>query len=817
MKNWLLIASTFIAFLSGTYAPASSLGYVDLRTDNEHEGTHLGHSVNRPSPIWQLQDTLGQAYSNQTQAHKPYVLVMHLGKGCLQCSQQLRTFSDAADSFEQLGVSVLAISTDDQTVLKDAMAQLDSPLTITMLSDASLKTFKSFRAFDTFKDKALHATIFIDAQGDIRWQNVGEHPFTDTSALLQTITTVANQEAEQAQEVDSRRPTIFFNRSPRIMDFQLSRLDTERLLLVERTNDDKKYVPVFREILARDGISPRLRDEAISALVKLNDSNPAEELLGAINKLELKAKKLSKSKRKNAKNDIENITKAKQQLLNSLWRQPQDVLSGQASNFEAAIASKDRFQQSMGYAGLISGGQSDQAWNTAKQKNHTKEWLDAVSLVPESLRAAERPRVVGLIDNKDEPTGQAALTTLSLIPFEQEDTFRIAAQTIRQAKMRPIAVNTLLKVPTAARDSKLSAELADFLVQYAESAKPKERTEDPFLDAMQLVDQLMVSVPNEQAKAYRKRLARVTVRIVKINTIVDEMRYDVPYFAVEAGSRVQIVFNNDDFMAHNVVITRTGKLKEIAELGGRAGPQASYLPSDRSDILQATKMVDANKQAKMTFKAPQEVGEYPYVCTFPQHWSRMYGVMVVVKDLDAWLKNPVKPTDPIGNTRTQVAEWTVDDLKDELATGVRETTDAVGAQIYTEATCAQCHQISGKGGKVGPALDAVFSRHKNDRTAILREILEPSHFIDKQYQQHKILTIDNLTITGIIKSRTDKEIKLLVNPESGELTTVLVDDIEQMAVASQSIMPKGLMNNFTKEEIFELMDYLERGQSDDSN
>jgi azurin len=103
------------------------------------------------------------------------------------------------------------------------------------------------------------------------------------------------------------------------------------------------------------------------------------------------------------------------------------------------------------------------------------------------------------------------------------------------------------------------------------------------------------------------------------------------------------------------VITLPGALQEIAEEGAAQGPNPGfqgkpYVPkSDK--VLEATDMVNVGKLERLTFTAPPEPGEYPYVCTFPRHWMRMYGVMVVVKDLDAWHKNPVKPKDPIGSNR----------------------------------------------------------------------------------------------------------------------------------------------------------------------
>ena len=112
-------------------------------------------------------------------------------------------------------------------------------------------------------------------------------------------------------------------------------------------------------------------------------------------------------------------------------------------------------------------------------------------------------------------------------------------------------------------------------------------------------------------------------------------------------------------------------------------------------------MVQSHQQARLTFTAPTEPGEYPYVCTFPRHWMRMYGVMVVVDDLDAWLQNPTEPKDPIGSNRSFVKAWSIDDFTADIANGLRGRTPEIGHRLFTEATCAQCHKVKGRGGAVG--------------------------------------------------------------------------------------------------------------------
>ena len=78
-------------------------------------------------------------------------------------------------------------------------------------------------------------------------------------------------------------------------------------------------------------------------------------------------------------------------------------------------------------------------------------------------------------------------------------------------------------------------------------------------------------------------------------------------------------------------------------------PEAKAYVPDSPLLLQATRLLNAGESGRVNFTAPGKPGAYVYVCTFPGHWVRMYGVMLVVDDLDAWERNPTVPTDPTTN------------------------------------------------------------------------------------------------------------------------------------------------------------------------
>jgi peroxiredoxin len=53
-----------------------------------------------------------------------------------------------------------------------------------ILSDASLATFKAYRAYDDFEHIPLHGTFLIDGAGRVRWQDISYQPYKDADWLL---------------------------------------------------------------------------------------------------------------------------------------------------------------------------------------------------------------------------------------------------------------------------------------------------------------------------------------------------------------------------------------------------------------------------------------------------------------------------------------------------------------------------------------------------------------------------------------------------------------------------------------------------------
>ncbi len=121
-------------------------------------------------------------------------------------------------------------------------------------------------------------------------------------------------------------------------------------------------------------------------------------------------------------------------------------------------------------------------------------------------------------------------------------------------------------------------------------------------------------------------------RTVTIKTLRAQMRYDTPEFTVKPGEKVKLVFENTDDMPHNLIIFQAGtdvlavaaKLMEKPE----EAVKRDWMPEDPR-MLAHSKPVQPKAKDEIIFKAPDKVGVYPYVCTFPGHAAMMQGKMRV--------------------------------------------------------------------------------------------------------------------------------------------------------------------------------------------
>ena len=115
--------------------------------------------------------------------------------------------------------------------------------------------------------------------------------------------------------------------------------------------------------------------------------------------------------------------------------------------------------------------------------------------------------------------------------------------------------------------------------------------------------------------------------------------------------------------------------------------------------------------------------------------------------------------------------------------------------------------MNGAGANVGPDLTKLDPKYST--ADVLEHILNPSKKIDRKYQSNLFLMTSGKVITGLIVKETGDAVHVIDNPTAPDKVRVLkIEDIEEREVSDVSIMPKGVLNKLTREEIMDLLAYV---------
>ncbi len=167
--------------------------------------------------------------------------------------------------------------------------------------------------------------------------------------------------------------------------------------------------------------------------------------------------------------------------------------------------------------------------------------------------------------------------------------------------------------------------------------------------------------------------------------------------------------------------------------------------------------------------------------------------------------------------RKFVRRWTMEILTTEILEADQANMSnrdfQQGRGMYSAALCIACHRMNAQGGVIGPDLSSVASRFS--RRDLLSSILEPSKVIAESYRGISIETNNGKLISGQLAGGGDyrsAELRLVTNPlYPDKVDTIRKRDIASHRRAVVSSMPTDLLNTLTKDQILDLLAYLESG------
>ncbi|NDF00957.1 MAG: hypothetical protein EB034_22215 [Verrucomicrobia bacterium] len=143
---------------------------------------------------------------------------------------------------------------------------------------------------------------------------------------------------------------------------------------------------------------------------------------------------------------------------------------------------------------------------------------------------------------------------------------------------------------------------------------------------------------------------------------------------------------------------------------------------------------------------------------------------------------------------------------EELVPTVRDGDVRRGHQLFSsqKAACSTCHAIGYLGGKLGPDLTRIGQvRTEMD---LLESIVYPSASFVRSYEPFTVVRKDGEDVTGIVRKDAPDEVILANGPETE--VRIARADVVEMRPGKVSLMPDGLEQALTKQELADLLAFL---------
>jgi hypothetical protein len=173
---------------------------------------------------------------------------------------------------------------------------------------------------------------------------------------------------------------------------------------------------------------------------------------------------------------------------------------------------------------------------------------------------------------------------------------------------------------------------------------------------------------------------------------------------------------------------------------------------------------------------------------------------------------PPAAKDPLADLapRKMVKQWTVDELDTAANAKKSDFSFERGKQMFAVAQCYKCHRFGGQGGIQGPDLTAASGRFGT--RDMLVAIVDPAKEISDQYEATQFRLEDDTVIVGRVANLNGDVLMVSTNMlDPGNFTNVKRGDIAEMRASKVSMMPTGLLDTLSSDEVIDLLAYLKSG------
>jgi len=157
--------------------------------------------------------------------------------------------------------------------------------------------------------------------------------------------------------------------------------------------------------------------------------------------------------------------------------------------------------------------------------------------------------------------------------------------------------------------------------------------------------------------------------------------------------------------------------------------------------------------------------------------------------------------------RKFVKKYSVEELTPLVEKGLVGRNFDQGRNLFGEAKCFACHRFNNEGGGTGPDLTQVIGRF--GARDLLESMIEPSKVISDQYGAIVVVTTDGRQVAGRVVNLNGDNMQVNTDMlDPNKITSVNRNLVESIAPSKISMMPEGLLDTLSRDEVLDLVAYL---------
>ncbi len=170
---------------------------------------------------------------------------------------------------------------------------------------------------------------------------------------------------------------------------------------------------------------------------------------------------------------------------------------------------------------------------------------------------------------------------------------------------------------------------------------------------------------------------------------------------------------------------------------------------------------------------------------------------------DASLLDQIASLGQLDQHRWKITPEFVAQIRARIADGLSNANQ--GETIYRQESlkCVQCHKIGSAGGDIGPNLISLGGSSQIDY--VIESLIEPNAKLKEGFKTVVALTDQDKIVTGLERSRTEDQLSL--QTAEGQMVHLELDSIIEERDGG-SLMPAGLVDRLTIDQLADLVDFL---------